>query len=356
MSVSAFNDAKAQIRDMLKAAKYPQARIFATQLLKHRSDDAELLYMRGTACAHRSAKQQAERDLRAAIALRPKCIEYYLTLCNLLFSSGRYEQTFTEYLRVRSMAPRHPKVRAFAEVLNGPNGKLNKTLSRLETDYKTSRHNLRISDQLVSLYTVKALFNWHARRQNGTLLFYATMPEQLEHAEYFLNRIRLLPSSTQAGRLKRTRLENLIDVSRRKRFDGFIGDRILSVAIIAVGLSVGGFIDLLYAFSAATAFYAFRRPNYLFNRGRIRHSESLVGRMRALLDLVYGEQIRPSNRIFAGIQSTNYRFIASGTLRALLRGSVMPLSVFAALYKNFGIRHAAAFAVAVPLLAVMLER
>ena len=120
-----------QIRNMIKEAQYPQARIFATRVLKDYGADAELLYLRGTACAHRSAKQQAEKDLRAAIALQPNCIEYHLTLCNLLFSTTRFEQALSDYVRIRNKIPNNAKVRAFAEVLNSGNGKLNKILSKL---------------------------------------------------------------------------------------------------------------------------------------------------------------------------------------------------------------------------------
>ncbi|MBN1379207.1 MAG: hypothetical protein JXA04_08215 [Gammaproteobacteria bacterium] len=356
MSERAFNDAKIQIRNMLKEAQYPQARIFATQLLKNYGNDAELLYLRGTACAHRAATQQAEKDLRAAISLQPKCIEYYLTLCNLLFSTGKFELAFGEFARVRNMAPRHPKIKAFAVALNGRNGKLDKALSKCEAEYKATHYKAIVADQLVSLYLIKAIFDWHARYQKRSLLFYATDIKQIENAEYFLDRIRLLPSISNMGRQKRAKLENLIAMSRRKRFDGFIGDRVISVLIVVVGVLVGGFIDLLYAFSAVASFFAFMRPNYIFNRSKIKHNKTVKGRFDTFLDLVYGEQIKSSSKIFNGIENPAFRMFTAHVLKSFLRSILLPLAVFAGFYKNFSVKHAVSFAVGVSLAVAIFAR
>jgi tetratricopeptide (TPR) repeat protein len=356
MSERALDDAKIQLREMLKEAKYPQARIFATQVLKNYGNDAELLYLRGTACAHRSATQQAEKDLRAAISLRPTCIDYYLTLCNLLFSTGKYEPAFSEYMRARNMAPHHPKIKAFTEIMNGQNGKLNRELSKIESEYNATHYKVKIADQLVSLCLIKALFGWHVRHQGKSLLFFATNTAQIEDAAYYLDRIRLLPFLTNTGRQKRAKLENLIAVSGQRRFDGFISDRILSLLIVVIGISVGGFVDLIYALSAIASFYAFMRPNYIFNRGRQKHGEDWAGRFRLLLDFAYGENIKPSNNIFSGIGNYHHRQVVAGILRSLLRGTLMPVSAYAGFYKNFNTKYAVVFAISICLVAFVFAR
>lgn len=355
MSVAAINDAKTQIRNMLKEAKYPQARIYATQILKNHGDDAELFYLRGTACAHRSAVDQAEKDLRAAIALKPGEIDYYLTLCNLLFSAGKYERAFGEYIRVRNVAPANPKVKAFAEIFNGPQGKLNAVLHRLEAEYKSTEYKTRISDQLVTLYSIKALFDWHARHQNKSLAFYASNTTQLEHAEYFLEKIRMLPVTTSDSRQKKVKLENLIALNRRKKFDGFISDRVFAIIIVITGLVSSGMIDLIYALSAASSFIAFIRPNYLKNRARskIRLSSGYLDRV---LDFVYGDSISSSARVFSGISNANIRSVTVDLLRGLLRAVLMPMSVFAGFYKNFSVNHAVSFVLITVLLATAFAR
>lgn len=356
MSERELIEARMQIRNMIKEAQYPQARIFATRVLKDYGADAELLYLRGTACAHRSAKQQAEKDLRAAIALQPNCIEYHLTLCNLLISTGKFEQALSDYIRIRNKAPNNAKIRAFAEVLNGGNGKLNKILSKLETEYRQTHYKSIVADQLVSMYLIKALFDWHARHQSRSLVFYATNTRQIEVAEYFLDRIRMMPSLSNNGRQKRAKLESLIKMSRQRRFDGFISDRILSVLIIAIGIASGGFIDLLYACGAAASFFAFMRPNYIFNRGRTKHNKDWRGRFHLLLDIAYGENIKPSNSIFGGIGDYHHRLVLAGVLRSLVRSMLMPLSSFAGFYRNFGSRHAAVYAIVICLVASIFAR
>jgi hypothetical protein len=279
-----------------------------------------------------------------------------LTLCNLLFSTAKFEQALSDYIRIRNKAPNNAKIRAFAEVLNGENGKLNKILSKLETEYQQTHYKSIVADQLISMYLVKALFDWHARHQNRSLLFYATNTRQIEVAGHFLDRIRMMPSVSNAGRQKRAKLERLINMSCQRRFDGFISDRILSVLIVAIGITAGGFIDLLYACGAVASFFAFTRPNYIFNRGRTKRNKDWPGRFQLLLDIAYGENIRPSNSIFGGIRDYHHRLVLAGVLRSLVRSMLMPLSSYAGFYRNFGSKHAAVYAIAICLVAYISAR
>lgn len=353
MSERAFNDAKTQIRSMLSEAKYPQARIYATQLLKKFGDDAELLYLRGTACAHRSAPKQAEKDLRAAITLQPGRIDYYLTLCNLLFGAGKYERAFSEYVRVKNLAPKSPKIKAFAKIFNGSSGKLNMAIVRIEAEYKATDYKAKIADKLASLYLIKAMFKWHARHQDKSLVFYATNTTQLEHAEFFLDKMRMLPVSTNIIRQKRAKLDSLITLSRRKQFDGFISDRILSVLIVIIGISGGSIVDLIYALSAVASFLAYMRPNYMSNRARKKRSDDLMGHLNVILDFAYGESIRPTNKTFSGISDEHHRVLIANVLRSLVRSTLLPMAVFAGFLKNFSAVLAVSFVTIVALVAVV---
>ena len=117
-------------------------------LLKKYGQDAELLYLRGTACAHRDVAEQAENDLRAAIALKPERVDFYITLSNFLFGQKRYESAFHEFIRARKLAPKHPKILAYAKIFGGVDGKLDKQLDQTMKAFQEKRVDRALADEV----------------------------------------------------------------------------------------------------------------------------------------------------------------------------------------------------------------
>lgn len=207
---------KIEIRMMIKASKFPQARILATKLLKEHANDDELLFLRGTACAFRSANEQAEKDLRSAIALRPRKIKYYLNLCDILLSNSQYELAFIEYVRARMAVPSDPGLSAFYDLLVGEDGKIRKALDRLEQRYKKNDYDDDLVDILMELYLLNALCKWTSYYDNGKLDFTAKNQQQIEEAEQYLDRAKFVLVMGEAGRTHRARLEIIINKNKRQ--------------------------------------------------------------------------------------------------------------------------------------------
>lgn len=346
-SSQAVDSAKHEIRELLKAAKYPQARIFATQSLKKYGQDAELLYLRGTACAHReTAIEQAEKDLRAAIALQPKCIEYYLGLSNLLFSQSRYEAAFREFVRAQKFAPTHPKILAHKQVLGKQGGKIDRQIESIEAAYQNKRIDRGLADQVVALLYIKALFNWHTSFYGNQLVFYASSQQQLTEAETYLKKIDSMRVMSEASRKKQQHLKTLLRVSRQRRFDGLalewgFAGLLLFAAYIAVG-----FVSGLYAVAAVMSLLAFRRANYLFNRPMRKYPRTWLGRWKQFLALVYGSGLHSGSRFLSWLKDEKKREFSAYLLRSLLRLALLPVSVFAGFWRNYSAWFALAYAVA----------
>lgn len=355
MSTQNIDQAKVRIREMLKAEKYPQVRFVASQLLKKHGADAELFYLRGTACARHAAGEQAIKDLRSAIKLRPRCVDYYLALSNALFANGRFEQALIEFVRVRGFAAGHPKVRGYANRINPRNGRLKDAIEDAEAALARDPEQTAMVNRLASLYFVAAIFDWRARPHEKGLTFFATSARQLTRAERYLARLQTLPVATHAVKVNRSKLANLIETNRRRRYDGFMGDPIIAVLVIVIGVGLGGFVDLWYALSALSSFVAFRRPGYIFNQGPPRRPASLQGRLEFILDMAYASHINENHVIFRGIPGAAYRALAADSVRALLRAAAMPVSVLAGFYRNYSFKHAAGFLAGSILLAYALS-
>ncbi len=343
MTQQSLDSARSEIRELIKAAKYPQACLAATELLEKHGQDAELLYLRGKASAHNALVAEAEKDLRAAIALRPRCIDYQLALSNILYSNGKYEAALNAYFRATCLSPKHPKVMTYGEILAGPDGKLQQTLQKLENQHQQDLFNRKLTDQLASLYFVTAVFHWHVYNHNNQLSFYATNIEQIEEAEYYLKKLKSLRPLREQTQQNRNKLHAVIKASRQRQFDAYISDWVLAGTMLSIGIAANGFFDNWYAISAAATIWAFLKPSYLFNRPVQQYSTTPKDRFDHLMDVCYGEYIQPSLKLLRGIKHQEHRAIIAKVLRSLLRASLMPIAVFAGFYKNYSIRHAAVF-------------
>lgn len=349
-----------EIRALLKAARYPEARFAATQLLKKHGEDDELFYLRGTACAHRAAHEQAEKDLRAAIALKPKCIEYYLTLSNILFGQGKYELAFHEFVRARLIAPNHPKLLAYSEVFAGPGGKLQKAQQKIEAAYVLNKTSRGVVDSLVGLYIVNALVNWNVRVNRGKMMFFAVSPAQIDEATVYLDKLRSMPVLSDVSKQKRNKLQKLVTISRQKHFDGFASDWVMACIVFFLGLLIGAMVSIWYALSALAATIAYLRPNYLNNRPARKYGKTIKGRVQRAIDFCYGEANPSLPYIdslyeFLRIDDAEQRVFAKKILRSLIRAALLPFSVFAAFYRNYSIIHAVIFSSASLGLAVLFS-
>ncbi len=333
---TAYTVAKKLVHALMTVKKYPEALMLADALVDKFANDHELHFLRGQVKnASGSSLRQVENDLRQAIKLKPNQANYHLELANVLLNRNQYDEAITEFKRAQHIAPNDPQIKSNLRELVSHNGTLSKTLRLHEKLFEKKPNDSNLVDRLVSLYVANALKNWHTQRVDNGIKYFASRTQQLEHAAAQLQKIKALPLSTNYAKKHKEKLAKLIQISKDRRFDGFISDWLTSFFVIIIGFSTGGFMGCLYAINAVLLNSALRKPNYISNRQFVKQTAA-NNAIDTYADYFYGNWlIDKSYRLNKFISDPVYSSLACKILRSIFRAALLPLSVAAAFYKNY---------------------
>lgn len=330
---------------LLDAKQYPQAIKILSSLLAQNSDHADALFLRGKAHACWLSFPEAERDFKTAISIHPEKTEYYLELGHTYLEQEQIDRAATEFLRAKHLSPDDLEVQLSFMKVQVLRGEYAEVMPELEKLQKKHPNDHAVADLLVDVYHDKALENWHVETDKEKI-YYALKKSHIDDAEVYLNKITGIAPQSEYVQLVKESLFGIIKIGKTRKFNGGFFSLIIPFILIVSGFSSGGFLGFVYAISAATYFFANRRPVYVTNH-LIYANKDDFSAIDRIMNFIDGDWMLFSSSISGVIVQKAKLALIMQLIKAVLTSIFIPLTVFSALRKNYSLKYAGIFVLVV---------
>ena len=354
MSNSEIQQVLSEANAFFVAEQYPQAIKLLGDLLLTHPNNADALFLRGKANTCWLSFSDAEDDFRAAIKIQPDRTEYYLELGHLYLEQEMIDKAATEFSRAEHLSPQDVDVQFALLKIQISNGEYDQAIPKLVELQLKHKSNVAIIDLLVDGYHHKALENWYKDNTGKQETFCALSKEHVGQAEVNLRKIEALSPQTAYSKLMQDDLFEIIKVAKTRNFNGGVFSWLIPGILVIMGFSSSSFWGMVYAISAATYFFANRRPVYVTNN-LIHAKQDDISPIDRVINFIDGDWIVFSSSISGVIFQKAKIALTMQAARAILTGLFMPITVFSALRKNYSFKYAAVFIVVAGLGGVAVD-